>query len=161
MTTFERYYIKDKKTHVEKKNPYYQLREEAEIIRKILENFGLDEGGHLVNGHTPIKEKNGENPIKADGKLIVIDGGFAKAYQKEIGIAGYTILYNSFGIQLVAHQPFSTVKEAVEKGTDIISLKRLVAEVDQRKRVKDTNVGQTLLSEIADLEVLFEHYEEF
>lgn len=161
MTTFERYYIKDKKTHVEKKNPYYQLREEAEIIRKILENFGLDEGGHLVNGHTPIKEKNGENPIKADGKLIVIDGGFAKAYQKETGIAGYTLLYNSFGIQLVAHQPFSTVKEAVEKGTDIISLKRLVAEVDQRKRVKDTNVGQTLLSEIADLEVLFEHYEEF
>ena len=161
MTTFERYYIKDKSTHVEKKNPYYQLREQPKIITKILENFGLDENGHLVNGHTPIKEKNGENPIKADGKLIVIDGGFAKAYQKETGIAGYTLLYNSFGIQLVAHQPFSTVKAAVEKGTDIISLKRLVAEVDERKRVKDTNVGQTLLSEIADLEVLFEHYEDY
>lgn len=115
----------------------------------------------MVNGHTPIKEKNGENPIKADGKLIVIDGGFAKAYQKGTGIAGYTLLYNSFGIQLVAHQSFSTVKAAVEKGTDIISLKRLVAEVDERKRVKDTNVGQTLLSEIADLEVLFEHYEDY
>ncbi len=161
MTTFERYYIKDKSTHVEKKNPYYQLREQPKIITKILENFGLDENGHLVNGHTPIKEKNGENPIKADGKLIVIDGGFAKAYQKETGIAGYTLLYNSFGIQLVAHQSFSTVKAAVEKGTDIISLKRLVAEVDERKRVKDTNVGQTLLSEIADLEVLFEHYEDY
>lgn len=161
LATDERYYIKDKSTHVEKKNPYYQLREQPKIITKILENFGLDENGHLVNGHTPIKEKNGENPIKADGKLIVIDGGFAKAYQKGTGIAGYTLLYNSFGIQLVAHQPFSTVKAAVEKGTDIISLKRLVAEVDERKRVKDTNVGQTLLSEIADLEVLFEHYEDY
>ena len=124
-----------------------------------MENFDLPQEGHLVNGHTPIKEKNGENPIKAEGKLIVIDGGFSKAYQKETGIAGYTLLYNSYGIQLVAHQPFSTVKEAVEKGSDIISVKRLVQEVKERKRVKNTNIGQKLIENIQDLEYLFEHYE--
>lgn len=161
MTTFERYYIKDKTTHIEKKNPYYQLREHPEVIVRILENFDLPQDGHLVNGHTPIKEKNGENPIKAEGKLIVIDGGFSKAYQKETGIAGYTLLYNSYGIQLVAHQPFSTVKEAVEKGSDIISVKRLVQEVKERKRVKNTNIGQKLIENIQDLEYLFEHYESY
>lgn len=161
MTTFERYYIEDKATHVEKKNPYYQLREKPEIIARILDNFDLDGEGHLINGHTPIKEKNGENPIKAEGKLIVIDGGFSKPYQKETGIAGYTLLYNSYGMQLVAHQPFSTVKDAVEKGSDIISVKRLVEEVEERKRVKDTNIGQELLENIKDLEVLFEDYDRY
>jgi len=161
MTTFERYYIADKTTHIEKKNPYYQLRENPEIISRILENFDLHQEGHLINGHTPIKEKNGENPIKAGGKLIVIDGGFSKPYQKETGIAGYTLLYNSYGIQLVAHQPFSTVKAAVEQGSDIMSVKRLVEQVAKRKRVKDTNIGQQLLKNIEDLEYLFEHYEKY
>lgn len=161
MTTFERYYIKEKETHIEKKNAYYQLREQPEIIARILENFGLGVEGHLINGHTPIKEKNGENPIKADGKLIVIDGGFSKAYQKQTGIAGYTLLYNSFGIQLVAHQPFSTVEAAVEKGSDIVSAKRLVEEVSHRKRVKDTNIGEELLKNIEDLKYLFAHYEKY
>ncbi|HEY0221780.1 fructose-1,6-bisphosphatase [Lactovum miscens] len=159
MTTFERYYIGDKSTHIEKKNPYYELRENQEIIKMILRNFNMDENGHLINGHTPIKEKNGENPIKANGKLIVIDGGFSKPYQKETGIAGYTLLYNSYGMQLVAHQPFTTVEAAVNKGTDIISANRLVEQVEEPVRVKDTNIGQSLMKNIADLEYLFEKYD--
>lgn len=161
MTTFERYYIEDKNTHIEKKNPYYRLRENPKIIARILDDFDMDSDGHLINGHTPIKEKKGENPIKAEGKLIVIDGGFSKPYQKETGLAGYTLLYNSFGMQLAAHQPFSTVKAAVENGSDIISVKRLVEEVDQRKRVKDTNIGKELLENIKDLESLFANYEKY
>ncbi|QSR11918.1 fructose-1,6-bisphosphatase [Lactococcus sp. LG606] len=161
MTTFERYYISDKATHVEKKNPYYRLREEPETISRILKNFGMDEKGHVINGHTPVKEKKGEEPIKAGGKLIVIDGGFSKPYQKETGIAGYTLLYNSYGMQLAAHEPFKTIKAAVEDGSDIVSVKRLVDRVEERTCVKDTNIGQELLKTIDDLEYLFENYEKY
>jgi fructose-1,6-bisphosphatase III len=104
MTTFERYFIKDKETHKERKNPYYYLREKEEICRKILAEFNLNpDDGHIINGHTPVKEIKGEDPIKANGKMLVIDGGFSKAYQSTTGIAGYTLLYNSFGMKLVAH----------------------------------------------------------
>ena len=161
MTTFERYYIADKATHVEKKNPYYRLREEPETISRILKNFGMDEKGHIINGHTPVKEKKGEEPIKAGGKLIVIDGGFSKPYQKETGIAGYTLLYNSYGMQLAAHEPFKTIKAAVEDGSDIVSVKRLVDRVEERTCVKETNIGQELLKTIEDLEYLFENYEKY
>ncbi|WP_442774182.1 fructose-1,6-bisphosphatase [Lactococcus hircilactis] len=161
MTTFERYYIEDKTTHHEKKNAYYQLREDPKTIENILENFGLQKDGHLINGHTPIKEKNGENPIKAQGRLIVIDGGFSKPYQKETGIAGYTLLYNSFGMQLSAHQPFSSVLEAVNESRDMISVKRLVDQVTERKRVRDTHVGQQLLKDIEDLEALYAHFDRY
>ena len=161
MTTFERYYIADKKTHAEIKNAYYALREKSSTISHILENFGLSSEGHLINGHTPIKEKNGENPIKADGKLIVIDGGFSKPYQKETGIAGYTLLYNSFGMQLSAHQPFSSIEEAVRESRDMISVKRLVDKVETRQRVRDTNIGQQLLKDIADLEILYDNYDRY
>ncbi|MDR2976604.1 MAG: fructose-1,6-bisphosphatase [Streptococcaceae bacterium] len=157
MTTFERYYIKDKHTHIEKKNAYYQLRNDEEVVSRLLEAFGLSEEGHIINGHTPVKEKDGENPIKAGGHLIVIDGGFSKAYRKETGIAGYTLLYNSFGMLLVAHQPFKGIEDAVDKGLDIVSSVRLVDQVKHRKRVKDTNVGQKLLEDIKDLEYLYEH----
>ncbi|MBF0699228.1 fructose-1,6-bisphosphatase [Streptococcus danieliae] len=106
MTTFERYYIEDKATHKEEKNAYYRLRQRADICEGILEEFGLEKESHIVNGHTPVREIDGENPIKAEGKLLVIDGGFAKGYQKKTGLAGYTLVSNSYGLELVAHKAF-------------------------------------------------------
>lgn len=101
MATFERYFLAEKETHKEKKNPYYSLLEEEKVINNILREFGLNEtGSHIINGHVPVKTKNGENPVKCDGKVLVIDGGFSKAYQKETGIAGYTLIYNSYGLIL-------------------------------------------------------------
>ena len=158
MTTFERYFIKDKTTHKERKNPYYYLREKEEICRKILEEFDLDpDQGHIINGHTPVKEIDGENPIKANGKMIVIDGGFSKAYQSTTGIAGYTLLYNSFGMQLVAHQHFSSKEDVLRNGNDVLSVKRLVDEELERKKVLETNVGEKLLQEINMLNSLLKY----
>lgn len=155
MTTFERYFIKDKDTHHEAKNPYYQLRESEEICMKILQEFGLNPGqGRIINGHTPVQEKNGENPIKANGKMIVIDGGFSKAYQSTTGIAGYTLLYNSFGMQLVAHQKFTSKRDVLLHGTDVLSVKRVVDKELERKKVKETNIGHKLLQQINDLNAL-------
>lgn len=159
MTTFERYYIADKATHVEKKNAYYQLRNQESVCEDILTEFGLPKSGHIINGHTPVKEKNGENPIKANGKMLVIDGGFAKSYQKTTGIAGYTLLSNSYGMQLAAHQPFTSKDDAVKNGTDIISVMRLVDQVEHRTKVKSTNIGQAIYQEMADLEELYRNFE--
>lgn len=158
MTTFERYFIKEKETHKEKKNPYYYLREDEEICRKMLAEFDLNpELGRIINGHTPVKEIDGENPIKANGKMIVIDGGFSKAYQSTTGIAGYTLLYNSYGMQLVAHQLFISKEEVLSNETDVLSVKRLVDEELERKKVKETNIGEELLQEISNLNSLREH----
>ncbi|HWO95827.1 MAG TPA: fructose-1,6-bisphosphatase [Bacillus sp. (in: firmicutes)] len=158
MTTFERYFIKDKATHKEKKNPYYHLRENEETCRKILEEFDLDpDQGHIINGHTPVKEIEGEDPIKANGKMIVIDGGFSKAYQSTTGIAGYTLLYNSFGMQLVAHKHFNSKEDVLCNGTDVLSVKRLVDKELERKKVRETNVGEELLQEISILNSLREY----
>ncbi|MCI2256884.1 fructose-1,6-bisphosphatase [Domibacillus sp. PGB-M46] len=158
MTTFERYFIQDKETHRERKNPYYHLREDEEICRKILTEFGLNpDQGHIINGHTPVKEINGENPIKANGKMIVIDGGFSKAYQSTTGIAGYTLLYNSYGMQLVAHKHFNSKEDVLCNGTDVLSVKRLVDEELERKTVGETNVGEELLQEISVLNSLREY----
>ncbi len=158
MTTFERYFIKEKETHIEEKNAYYALREEEETIRNILAEFGLKgTDSHLINGHTPIKEIKGENPIKANGKLIVIDGGFSKPYQKTTGLAGYTLLYNSYGMQLVAHKPFSSIKQVIEEQDDILSMKRLVDRPVERKLVKDTSVGRKLQNEIDELQYLLDY----
>ncbi|WP_088011683.1 fructose-1,6-bisphosphatase [Gottfriedia acidiceleris] len=158
MTTFERYFIKDKETHKEIKNPYYHLREKEEICRKILAEMNLNpNGGHIINGHTPVKEIKGENPIKANGKLIVIDGGFSKAYQSTTGIAGYTLLYNSYGIQLVAHEKFNSKKDVLLKGSDVLSVKRLVDKELKRKKVLETNEGELLLQEITVLKSLLEN----
>jgi len=116
MTTFERYFIENKASHKEEKNPYYHLREDVDMIRKMLKDFGLNpDEGRIINGHTPVKEIDGEDPIKADGKMLVIDGGFSKAYQSTTGIAGYTLLYNSFGMQLVAHQEFNTKEKVLSR----------------------------------------------
>lgn len=158
MTTFERYFIKDKETHKEKKNPYYYLRENEAVCRKILEEFGLDpETSHIINGHTPVKEIEGENPIKANGKMIVIDGGFSKAYQPTTGIAGYTLLYNSYGMKLVAHKHFNSKENLLKNGTDVLSMKRIVDEEVERKLVRETNVGEELLEEVAALKSLLEY----
>lgn len=135
MTTFERYFIEDKASHKEEKNPYYHLREDVDMIRKMLKDFGLNpDEGRIINGHTPVKEIDGEDPIKADGKMLVIDGGFSKAYQSTTGIAGYTLLYNSFGMQLVAHQEFNTKEKVLSDGSDELSVKRVVDEELQRKK---------------------------
>lgn len=155
MTTFERYFIEDKASHKEVKNPYYYLREDVDMIRKMLSDFGLNpDEGRIINGHTPVKEIDGEDPIKADGKMLVIDGGFSKAYQSTTGIAGYTLLYNSFGMQLVAHQEFNTKEKVLSDGTDELSVKRVVDEELKRKKIKDTNVGQELQSQIDILKIL-------
>lgn len=161
MKTFERYYVADKETHIEPKNAYYQLRNNERNCLDILHEFGLDKTGHIINGHTPVKAKDGESPIKGNGRLIVIDGGFSKAYHSQTGIAGYTLLSNSWGMQLVAHQPFDSVDDAVVNKKDIVSIKRLVDRADNRMRVKETTIGERLQKEIADLEELFANYERY
>ncbi|GAE93291.1 fructose-1,6-bisphosphatase [Gracilibacillus boraciitolerans JCM 21714] len=158
MTTFERYFVEDKETHTEKKNPYYYLREEEDTCRRILEEFELDpDQGHIINGHTPVKEIDGENPIKANNKMIVIDGGFSKPYQSTTGIAGYTLLYNSYGMQLVAHQQFKSKEDVLQTGTDVLSVRRVVDKELERKKVLETNIGQELLEEINMLKSLMEY----
>lgn len=158
MTTFERYFIEDKTTHKERKNAYYYLREDEQVIRNMLEAFNLDpEAGHIINGHTPVKEIEGENPIKANGKMIVIDGGFSKPYQKTTGIAGYTLVYNSYGIELVAHHFFHSKQDVIKNGTDVLSKKRLVDKELRRKKVRETNIGETLIKEIYYLKKLLDN----
>ncbi|MCL1630536.1 fructose-1,6-bisphosphatase [Sporolactobacillus sp. CPB3-1] len=158
MTTFERYFIEDKSMHKEEKNPYYTLREQEKVCRRILSDFDLDpENGHIINGHTPVEEINGENPIKANGKMIVIDGGFSKAYQSKTGIAGYTLLYNSYGMQLVAHQRFTSKEDVLMNGMDVLSVRRLVDHELRRKKVRETNVGKQILEQIAVLNDLLKH----
>ena len=159
MATFERYFLAEKETHKEKKNPYYSMLENEEVIDKILAEFGLPaKGTHIINGHVPVKSKNGENPIKCGGKVLVIDGGFSKAYQKETGIAGYTLIYNSYGLILAAHEPFESTEAAIEKESDIHSDSIIVKRVVQRKLVGDTDIGRELKEQIADLEMLLEAY---
>ena len=122
MATFERYFLAEKETHKERKNPYYELLEDESVVNRILQEFGLPaEGTHIINGHVPVKSKAGESPIKCGGKVLVIDGGFSKAYQKETGIAGYTLIYNSYGLILAAHEPFESTEAAIEKESDIHS----------------------------------------
>lgn len=155
MTTFERYFIEDKASHKEPKNPYYYLREDVDMIRKMLKDFGLNpDEGRIINGHTPVKEIDGEDPIKADGKMLVIDGGFSKAYQKTTGIAGYTLLYNSFGMQLVAHQHFDSKDKVLSDGADELSVRRVVDEELQRKKIRDTNDGKVMKEQIRILKLL-------
>ncbi len=159
MTTFERYFIDDKSTHKEERNPYYHFRDSNLVIRKILEEFGLNpKKGHIVNGHVPVKVRKGENPVKADGQLIVIDGGMSKAYQNVTGIAGYTLIYNSYGLVLVAHQPFESKRQSVESGKDIVSKAIHLDKAKERKRVSDTDIGVQLKQQIFDLKLLLAAY---
>ena len=159
MATFERYFLVEKETHVENKNPYYELLEKEEVINRIFEEFGLSpDDAYIVNGHVPVKRKNGESPVKCNGKVLVIDGGFSKAYQKETGIAGYTLVYNSYGLRLVAHEPFESTEAAIEKGSDIHSETTVIKRVFDRRLVGDTDAGQKIREQIADLEKLLKAY---
>ncbi len=159
MTTFERYFVAEKETHTEEKNAFFKLNDKEEIIIKILDEFGLDsKTAHLINGHVPVKVKAGESPIKANGKLLVIDGGMSKAYQNVTGIAGYTLIYNSYGLILVAHQAFESTSKAIEDETDILSNITHLEQNPRRKRVADTDSGLVLRQHIADLEKLLAAY---
>lgn len=159
MTTFERYFIADKATHQEPKNPYYRLLEEEEVVNRILSEFGLEGAeAHIINGHIPVEAKRGESPVKCGGKLLIIDGGFSKAYQPKTGIAGYTLIYNSYGLVLAAHEPFESVEKAVQEGSDIASHTILVQHVVRRKLVADTDIGRELRASIRDLEALLQAY---
>jgi fructose-1,6-bisphosphatase-3 len=159
MATFERYFIDDKSTHTEQKNPYYNFQESEEMCRRILIEFGLDpDTSHIINGHVPVKVRKGESPVKAGGRLFVIDGGFAKAYQNETGIAGYTLVYNSHGIMLCAHEPFESVEDAIVNERDIHSSNRFIEQFPVRLRVRDTDHGRELRQKIEDLEELLAAY---
>lgn len=159
MATFERYFLSDKEAQNEKKNNYYQLIEKEEIVNKILREFGLDpENGHIINGHMPVEQKKGENPIKCNGKLLIIDGGFSKAYQKKTGIAGYTLIYNSLGLRLVSHEPFESVEDAVLREKDIHSETTIVEQVKKRRVVGDTDTGKEIKVRIKELEQLLLAY---
>lgn len=159
MATFERYFLAEKELWKEKKNAYYLLLEDENVMNGILDEFGLDrEISHIINGHVPVKTKNGENPVKCGGKVLVIDGGFSKAYQKETGIAGYTLIYNSYGLILAAHDPFESTEAAIEKERDIHSDSVIVKRTLERKTVGDTDVGKVLKERITDLEALLDAY---
>ena len=159
MATFERYFIADKETHVEEKGYYFKLRDDEEVIDHILDAFGVvGSNRHIINGHVPVRTLKGENPIKANGKLMVIDGGFSKAYHNETGIAGYTLVYHSRGFQLVQHEPFTSTEDAIQRGTDIKSTTQIVEMSNRRMLVADTDIGVELRKQIDDLEELLYAY---
>jgi fructose-1,6-bisphosphatase-3 len=159
MATFERYFLKEKETHTEEKGNYFKNREDAKIVDRILDSFGLTgDNRHIINGHVPVHVMSGENPIKADGKLMVIDGGFSQAYHKETGIAGYTLVYHSRGFELVQHEPFTNTSDAIQRGTDIKSTIQIVEMANRRMLVADTDKGEELQKQIEDLKELLYAY---
>ena len=157
--TFERYLLTDKKVQEEEKNPYYDLVQKEEICDKILTEFGLDtKNSHIINGHIPVKEKDGESPIRANGKLLVIDGGFAKSYRKQTGRAGYTLTYNSYGLILAANEPFDSKTTAIKEEQDIKYDIMVNAKATERKMVSDTDIGKQIQGEIDTLKLLLDEY---
>ncbi len=159
MATFERYFLKEKETHTEEKGNYFKYRDDAHIVDRILDSFGITgENRHIINGHVPVHVMSGENPIKADGKLMVIDGGFSQAYHKETGIAGYTLVYHSRGFELVQHEPFTSTADAIQRGTDIKSTIQIVEMSNRRMLVADTDKGDELQKQIEDLKELLYAY---
>ncbi|MFA9378162.1 MAG: fructose-1,6-bisphosphatase [Lachnotalea sp.] len=159
MATFERYFLSDKQIQNEKKNHYYSLLEEEKVVNSILEEFGVDSTiGHIVNGHMPVELKKGETPIKCNGKLLIIDGGFSKAYQSKTGIAGYTLISNSVGLRLVSHEPFESTEDAIVNEKDIHSDSTIVEQFRYRRCVGDTDIGKELIEKITELEALLKAY---
>ena len=159
MATFERYFITDKETHKEEKGYYFLLRDNEQVIDHIMDEFGVTgPNRHIINGHVPVRTTKGENPIKANGKLMVIDGGFSKAYHNETGIAGYTLVYHSRGFQLVQHEPFTSMEDAIKQGTDIKSTTQIVEMSNRRMLVADTDIGCELRKQIEDLKELLYAY---
>lgn len=159
MATFERYFMAEKELHKEAKGHYYDLRTDEKICDMLFEEFGVEgDHRHIINGHVPVKVNKGEDPIKANGKMLVIDGGFSKAYQPETGIAGYTLVYHSRGMQLVQHEPFISAQKAIEEGIDIKSNEFLVDLNEKRMMVKDTDKGRELQTQVYDLKKLLVAY---
>jgi len=159
MATFERYFLSDKALHKELKGNYFELREKEEECDFIMDSFGVTgPNRHIINGHVPVHAANGENPIKANGKLMVIDGGFSQAYHAETGIAGYTLVYHSRGFQLVQHEPFTSTEDAILRGSDIKSTTQIVEMSAHRMLVADTDIGRELKKQIAELEKLLYAY---
>lgn len=159
MATFERYFIAEKETHKERKGNYFMLRDNEAVVDSILDAFDVKgENRHIINGHVPVHVANGENPIKANGKLMVIDGGFSEAYHKETGIAGYTLVYHSRGFQLVQHEPFASAVDAIRTGRDIKSTTQIIEMSSHRMLVADTDKGVELNKQVADLEELLYAY---
>ena len=153
MATFESYFVKDKNLSKEPKSPYYKYAENEDFCIKILKEFGLEgEESHILNGHVPVKAKDGESPIKANGKLLIIDGGLAKSFREKTGNAGYILTYNSNGLLLSQNKPFESVEKAIVEETDIISEIIVKKTGVVRKRVADTDIGTKLEGEIADLQ---------
>ena len=158
-TTFAHIYLKEEKEVLhEPRNPYYAHSQQAETCVRILQEFGLTEDGHIINGHTPVKVSKGESPVKAGGKLFVIDGGFCRAIQKRTGIAGYTLISNSHGLRIMRHDPFTSLEEALSDNRDIHSESQPVETYEKRLFVKDTDEGKLLKEKIDDLNALLEAY---
>ncbi len=161
MATFERYFIQDETTHKEVKNPYYKYRDQEETAKMILKEFGVTSPhGRIVNGHVPVKVSKGESPIKAGGRLLVIDGGFSKAYQKETGIAGYTLIYNSYGFLLSSHQPFVSAQTAIEEAKDLDTKTEILENNYTRIRIRDTDNGKELQEKIKEISILLHGFQE-
>ena len=159
MATFERYLVEDKELHKETKNAYYRLLDSEMVVNRILQEFGLDEShSHVVNGHVPVERKKGESPIRCGGKLLVIDGGFSKAYQDKTGIAGYTLVVNSHGMLLVAHEPFESTESAIIHESDIFSDSFILETTAMRQKISDTETGAELKERIYQLEELLQAY---
>ena len=161
MTTFERYFIADKKTHKENKDPYFDLVDNEEICEMILREFGLEgNNSHIINGHVPVREKDGESPVKAGGMLLVIDGGFSKAYWNETGRFGYALIHNSYGLMLVALEPFDSKEKVISEEQDIQYIIMIDPEKVKRTLVGDTDIGKNLKQQIDELKKLLSAYEE-
>ncbi|WP_321287655.1 fructose-1,6-bisphosphatase [uncultured Sunxiuqinia sp.] len=160
MATFERYFLNDKEAQYEESNKYYKLRDDKETCVRILEEFGLDpEKSHIINGHVPVKVGKGESPVKAEGKLFVIDGGMSKPYQKVTGIAGYTLIYDSYSLILAEHAPFESRRNAIQEEHDIVSIRSMIERSTERIMVGDTDDGVHIKNQIADLNRLLEAYQ--
>ena len=159
LKTFEREYVDEESLWPEESNPYYSKYYDESFCCQILHEFGLyDDDSHIINGHTPVHAIEGENPVRANGRLFVIDGGFCRSMNKATGIAGYTLIFNSHGLRLKAHTPFTSVEDALMNNTDIESSSEIIEKDLQRMFVKDTDIGKHLLEEISDLRKLLENY---
>lgn len=161
MTTLERVLIKDKESHKEKRNYYYTYQENREVMENIMRNFGIEDvkNAHIINGHIPVEKINGESPLKADDAVIVIDGGFSKAYQKTTGIAGYTLVSGSTGMRIVAHEPFSSLSMAIKNNEDIHSSIDIQKSISKRITIADVDKGKEIKQQINNLLLLIDAYD--
>lgn len=160
MTTFENYFIDDKELCKEEKNYYFKYRDNEDFIARILKEFDLEpHNSHIINGHVPVESIKGEKPVKAGGKLLVIDGGFSRPYRETTGIAGYTLIFNSKGLILTAHEPFHSKNKAIKEESDIISYEAIVEKTDKELLINDTDTGKEIKEQIFNLKNLVEAYQ--